>query len=477
MAIFDLFGSKKRRDKEAEERAAEEQTRVRQHDEIVADQKAAHKDFKWPSNPRINFMVMKDPNAGNSTEPDYFVPDCITAERKEEIGNLIYEPTLAASQVKDLNFSELMFLEAAQLLANKQAPLENFDENSRVIRNEFIRRVRNADPLYVLYDTATGYPLIDTGFVQIYLQKDHAEEAVKLYEKQYRKLQVVERQGYESFQNEEDQKGLQFFDYLFFLGAENITVDNGWYKGFLKRSEISSPYFVNSEDPAKTPPYAPEINFAMCDYLSEMRWPVKYAQRGQVLRMKFNRVLSLIQKTDFVIPTRVLREKSENENGKTTLQLPYIEIRNRRMLPVFTDLLEFGKKYSETDFKPMKYSYPNLMNILKNYEGYIINPNGQGFVLEKRELTTEEAEKLKKQMEAEASLKAGARHKDSASAEETGGDQNAPAETGNVEKTVPAEMNSGNKSSSVETDSEEKASSDEMNTASGGEKRDAGTVG
>ena len=472
MALFDFFGSKRKA--EAEQKIEEQ--KQEQHDEAVARQREEHPEMHWPVITPINMFVKKPgetpatvagaattaadeagantaagsenaaanttnegntaantENAENTAETanagaaaatvaqpqPTILSDPLTPERKDEVGALVYEPTLKPDMLKELNLQETLFLEAALLIAHKQHPLDNYDQNRQVIRNHFLDMVRAQEKIYVLYDARTGYPLLDGSFVLMYLEKEHAEIAAKLYAEQMRSVKIIEVPGMAAEPAQLDGKiQMKIFDYLFFLGAENIVIDNGWYKGFLRRSEISAPFYIN-EDPEKIPPYNPAISFALTDYVGELRWPVQYGKRKELLQAKFNSVMKLVPKGTYLLPFRNLNEDAANAGeqnadgaaaeqtatpthdgmAETTdaatesaeaakknhrVQLPMVTLNGKNFMPVYTDIFEFSKKFANSGFRPTRADFQTISRFMGNYDGFIINPQGQAMVIERQ---------------------------------------------------------------------------------------------
>ncbi len=447
MALFDFLNSNK---KKAEAEQKIEDQKQEQHDLAVKRQEEDHKDFKWPGLMPINLFVRKpeekphltvvngsagqeeatEESAPAETEtkteaksikikPTTTIEDPLTPERKAEIGRIIFEPEIKPDMLKGLNLQEILFLEVALVTANRQTPLENYEQNHQQIRNQFLNMVRSADKLYVIYDARTGYPLLDGGYAQMYLDKEHADTAAKLYQEQLRVTKVIEVPGMSAPSERPDGKiQLKIFDFMFFLGLENVIVDNGWYKGFLRRSEISAPFYIN-EDPAKIPPYNPALSFALIDYVAEVKWPVNYGKRQEILQGKFNRIMQLVPKSTFIIPMRSLEEtaqaQAEDEQegagqqadvpsaaaanqvtedadaaaaaasqNNHRIQLPVMRINEKNMLPVFTDIFEFSKKFGGSDFKPIRADFKAINRFMPNYNGMVLNPQGSGMVIERR---------------------------------------------------------------------------------------------
>ncbi len=394
MGLMDLFGGKNRA---AEQERLLEEQRQQEHQRQVEQQKKAHENEPWPQIPRLNILNIKDTKLE--------VEDSITNERKDEIGQLVFEPDLSADQVAGFTVQELLFLQLTMTVFNRKAALSNYEKNHRVVYNELLSRIHKAEKFYVLYDKRTGYPLIDGGFVPIYLEKDRAEKAAELYKAQFRDVLVMERDGEAAPLKEDGGRPIAFFDYLYYIGAENVVVDNGWYKGIVKRSEISAPMDWNS-DPKKTPPSNPALAFAMTDYVSENRWPVKYEKRAEILQKKTDRMMLLIPKGRYIVPSRVVDVDPatapdvgpDGQKPTKQVQFPAVKVGEKMYLPLFTDLFEYTKKFGKTDMKPVGFEYRNLLRFVTGgIEGLIINPNGQGIVIS--------AEKARNLMLREAGLK------------------------------------------------------------------------
>ncbi len=395
MGLFG-FGNNK---KKAEEREAEEQAKraKEQHDELVASQKKDHEGMPWPSVMPINFMKNKDHETLSKAE------DPISAERKDEIGNLIYEPSIAADQVKDLSLQELLFLLDTHEIFTRKAPLHDYEKNHRVIYNELLRRLHGVDQFYMLYDKATGYPFLDSGFGLVYMEKEHAEQAAAMYAQQFRNVVALTRPGEEAAPLENGAKPIQLFDYLYYVGIENIIVDNGWYKGIIKRSEISAPPTWNS-DASKIPPAAPALQYAMIDFTGEARWNVKYDKRDEVLKRKMDRINALIPKQKYVIPMQVLDKTSGSpaiaegvdpasvDPNNKQIKFPMLKLKAKKVdgseeeqvfLPVFTDLFEYSKSFAKSEFRPIVFPYDKVLTIIQPMHGLVINPRGESIVVPK----------------------------------------------------------------------------------------------
>ncbi len=378
MGIFDLFGGKK--NAENEEVLKEQELQQKKENELEAARKA-HEELTWPVIQRLNPINIK----GTDT---VIMEETVSPERKDEIGSMIYEADLSPESLKFLNGQELLFLLTTLEVYNKTAPLPDFEKNHRKIYNEILGRIRDAKYLYVLYDTNTGYPFIERGFGNVYFEKELAEKAAALFAKQFRNLIVREVKVENEEQPVNVRKG--FFDYLYYLGIENIIIDNGAYRALFKRKEIvASPMDWNS-DKKDNSPVNPALNFAMLDFLGELRWPVNYEKKNDILKAKEMRMLALIRNGSFIVPMQhegpvEVLEDGRMKMGKDT-KIKFLLMKtqdNKQFLPIYTDGLEFSKKLHGSEWNAAVFKYQDILRFVQDKDGIRINPNGQGIVMPK----------------------------------------------------------------------------------------------
>ncbi len=378
MGFFDLFGGKKAAE-EAE--AAKEQGIAQQKEKEMQAAMDAHAGMEWPGYPKLNPVNV---NSGEPVE----MQETVTAERKNEIGDMIYDDDIPAETLKFLSNQELLFLLTALEVFQKTAPLPGFEKNHRKVYNEILGRVRDSEMLYVLYDVTTGYPFIDHGFANVYFEKEIAETAARLYFNQFRKVIVREIK----VENPDDTSAVKrgFFDYLYYVGIENIFVDNGAYRARFKRNEIvAAPGDWNKTEDNKNP-INPALNFAMLDFLEELRWPVNYEKRDEVVKAKEMRMLSLIRNGRFIIPMQhegpveVMEDGMMKFNKDTKFKFLVIKTKDeKQFLPVFTDAIEFSKKLHGSEWNAAVFTYQDILKFVQDKEGITINPDGQSVVLPK----------------------------------------------------------------------------------------------
>ena len=375
MGFFDLFTkSEKAQQRREEKERLREETRAR-------EQAQAFEDVEWPTPPRMNPVNVAGAEAEERVDP-------VPPERKDEIGPMIFAPRVNAEPLKFLPLEELLFLADAHEKFHKEKALDNYEENRKVLRGELLRRIRQAESLFLLNDLTTGYPFIDHGYVNVYLEKEKAENAVGAFGAQYRSLSV------KRFLNNVEESGLEkrqdMFDYLYYLGMEHILINNGGYRASIVRSEIAAPPGVAGD---KRVVAQPALCYAMCDFLGEARWNVKYEKRAEILRQKEARMLDLIKKATYIVPIQhegpaeVVGENRLRFNSETKIRFFILQDKNEKtFLPVFTDVQEYLKKFNTAEWEGAAFSFDQVKSFLDGRDGLVINPFGENVMLLKERI-------------------------------------------------------------------------------------------
>ena len=379
MGIFSIFGNKKNEAAATEEE--QEQLKIQQKAKELEEVKKAHQDLSWPVIGRINPVNIKD--AGGDMLEETVDPD-----RKDDIGAMIYEEDIDPEFVKGLNGQELLFLLTTLEVYNKKAPLPGYDKNHRLVYNEVLGRVRDAEFLYVLYDQNTGYPFVDQGFGNVYFEQDIAENAAAIFNKQFRRLAVRKCQIEDPNYKEGGKFG--FFDYLYYIGIDNLIIDNGAYRARFKRNEIVAAPGEWGGAQKRPEPVNSALNFAMIDFLEELRWPVKYEKRDDIIKAKEMRMLSLIRRAQFLVPTQHEGPTEVDDEGRIKIgkdtKLKFMVLKtndDKQFMPVYSDAFEFAKQGVTKDWNAGVFRYQDVIRFIQERDGIVINPQGQSVVLTK----------------------------------------------------------------------------------------------
>ena len=383
MGLFDIFGNKKSEALAEEER---QQAMEAQKEQALEELKKAHEDLKWPVIGRLNPVNIKGAE-------DAVVKETVSDERKEEVGASVYQEDISPDALKDYSSQELLFLLTALEVYHKHSELPGFEKNHRKVYNELLDRIRNAQYLYVLYDMNTGYPFIDHGFACVYFEKELAEEVAELFARQYRKLSV--RQCL--VEDRENPQKIGFFDFLYYVGIENLIIDNGAYRARFKRNEIVAAPGDWGDD-KKRMPSNPALNYAMMDSIAERKWPVQYEKRDEVIKAKEMRMFTLMRNARYIVPMKHEGPAEVLEDGRIKIdknsKIEFLILKapdGKQFLPVYTDGFEFAKVNKGKEWNAGVFRFQDLIRFAGDRDGVTFNPEGHRIIMSKQQMMVIEA--------------------------------------------------------------------------------------
>ncbi len=321
----------------------------------------------------------------------------LSSKRKEEIGPIILKKEITKDMLTDLTIQEVLFLICTLRTYNEKSPMENFKANDEILYQTIVDKIKATDKFYITIDKTTGFPYINTGFVDIYSTEEFAKEATDYYAQRYRMLEVKE------VTHGMWPDKMNYFVYLYFIGAERLIVDNGQFRCEVSRSDILPPPDYSKTPNISVPILNPSLRFSMIDFFSELRWRVNYQERVEVLKKKEDTMIEEICKAKYLIPMKY--EGNAEQSGDKLVfqqdtQLLFAKITNEEnetYIPVFTDWLEFEKAYDKNEW------HGAIMSILEaieigNGDGVVINPYGENLILNDNNMkqVKEECQRMKK---------------------------------------------------------------------------------
>ncbi|MCR5675197.1 MAG: SseB family protein [Lachnospiraceae bacterium] len=390
MGLFDRFRTENKKEaaKEAQTRREEDERR-----QIAEKQRKEHEKQSWPKIRPLSPVRVRD-GQGNERMPAV-LEDPLTEERKDEIGPMVFEPKMSSDAIRFLPIQELIFLLTTMETFQKEAPLQDFEGNRRIVYNEILTRLRDAKRIWVLIDLTTGYPFLDHGFALVYSDERYAHAAAGILASQFRRVNV-------QVCGEENSPSVAgFFELLYYMGAERLLLDNGLYGARIDRAQIMAPPNVTG---GSQPPMNPTLNFALCEFLSEIRWPVKYDKRDMILQEREARMWALIRSSQFIVP---MRQEGPAElvgdklrlGRETKLRFPMMTGPDgKTYLPVFTDGPEFARKFAHEGWNGASFQWKDVLSLIRERDGLIVNPLSHKAVLTKERIA---------QMETAAALQSG----------------------------------------------------------------------
>ena len=379
MGLFSLWGGKK--EKELHPGQLDEEIR-RARERELEEVREAHAELDWPVIPKLNHV--------NLPGVECCLAETVPEERKDDIGQIIYEDDISIDELRELNDQELLFVLTTFDEFDREVPIPDYERNRRKVYNEIIRRVRDAEFLYVIYDKTTGYPFIDHGYGLLYFGKEMAEEAAELYKKQYRQVIVKE---IEVEPKQEDGAGRNgYFDFLYCIGLEDLIIDNGAYRVKFKRDEISAaPGEWNRM--IKDAPVNPQLCFSMLDMLEERRWPVKYEKRDEILALKEKRMIGNLFTGKYIVPMQYEGHAEKTENGRVRMgkdtKFTFFMVKtadDKIFMPVFTDGFEFSKMKLGHEWNAAVFSFSDIARFIRDKDGVAINPAGHRIFMPKEQI-------------------------------------------------------------------------------------------
>lgn len=304
----------------------------------------------------------------------------ISMQRKGEIGPIILKKDITKDMLANLTIQEVLFLICSLRENNKKSPMENFEANDKVLYQTIIDKIKASDKFYITIDKTTGFPFINLDFVEIYSTEEFAKAAADFHAQRHRMVEVKEI-THCMMPNQ-----LNFFIYLYIMGAEKLVVDNGQYRCEIKRFDILPPPDYSNMPLASIPIFNPSLRFSILDFFSELRWRVNYQERVEVLKKKEDKMIEQICKGKYLIPMKY-EGKAEQNGDKLVFQgdtkLLFAKITNEEdesYIPAFTDWLEFEKVYDKNEWHGAIMSILDAIDI-GNGDGVVINPYGENLLL------------------------------------------------------------------------------------------------
>lgn len=336
-----------------------------------------------------NYLYQAAAEGSELSEVDKVYQECtISREHREELGTLLEGEGITAEQLSELSIQETIYLLClnrtyivnAGVQKGEQHPLVSQEER---IYSSFIEKLKKAETLWITVDERTGFPFYNNGFADVYTKEEYAKLAVMYYGKSFRRLQVRAIKPMPSLKDTEP----ALFLLLYYLGLEKIMVDNGLSRAMVMRSELLAPPDYSNNPPAQRPAENPELRLRMLDFFGEIYWQVNYENRPKVLKAKEDAMLKQLAKSVLIVPIQY--EGMELKNGANALAIePETKIvfgslknsENDTFLPLFTDLMEFGKMYRDTKWAGMSIPFKEALRFTGG-NGVVVNPTGENLAL------------------------------------------------------------------------------------------------
>lgn len=301
----------------------------------------------------------------------------LSDKRKKQIKEIIFQENIQQEAVGDLTIQEIIFSLRIYDYFSEKSQVKNYDQNYKILKDELIYKLQNLEKIYLTIDNNTQFPFLNMGHVDIYSEEIIAKEAAEHYNKQYRDL-VIEKT---SPKEGNDFVNMKIFEYLYYLGVEHIRIDMGRYSTEIELIDI---FDISFQD--ERPTVSPSLRFAMIDFLEESYWEGNYKNKQDVLLAKESKMLEEVKHGTYLVPVQFFEGKNDIME-EDNINFPILKSKEDVLyLPIFTDWVEFEKKYDKNEWKGMIADYDKIKFISKQNGGVIINPLGENIAVSQENL-------------------------------------------------------------------------------------------
>lgn len=252
----------------------------------------------------------------------------------------------------------------------EKSELEKGDRIISAVGGDITDKVKETETLYVLFDQKTALPFVGMHCAEVYTKEEYANQAVEHYEKVYRNITVKEV----SKEHMEATGGLPLFAYLYYMGLENVIIDNGIKGVMIKRSEVLAPPDWSNLPELQVPVTNPDLRFKLNCYLSELRSGITYDGQKEMIKKQEAETVAAMREGKYLMPV----QKGEG------LAFAIMKDREGKIYqPMFTDWIEFHKIYDKKEWGGMIGTFKDCVSLGYQRDGIVINPLGENMTLGK----------------------------------------------------------------------------------------------
>jgi hypothetical protein len=250
---------------------------------------------------------------------------------------------------------------------------------------DFLKSLPKRECVYIIFSRLTNVPYVvcneSTFEDEAFLFTDEAEALERAKELTLAKCPAV---AVKAGQKEI----LKLFADLYIYGVTGLVVAEGNEVLRIALSDIVRRPGLNNLPENARPLENPSLQLSMMYYLQEARKPGGVAADAvdQVAELEEEMAVNLIR-AKYLLPI-----KEVEINGKKTTQLMMMKIKNGDvMVPIFSDVLEYGRFKRDQELKAVITDFEKLagMPLPEEVKGFMLNPGGVGLVLTKEYLQKE----------------------------------------------------------------------------------------
>lgn len=294
----------------------------------------------------------------------------MTEDRKDGlIKNFLFEESIKIEDLKGVEVQEVIYLIfTAQGMKNGGNCKEiDFDSKITMFINSIIEKIIEGDEFYIAYNHITKYPHIDNlKRIWIFSKEEYAKEAKDHFKKTNLMLEAKKLDNYNLIKEIAESRR---------FGVVGVTIDMGQYTIDIELDNIVPPIDYSGFEEKDIPLMNETLSFSMIKYFQEL-WneDLKYRGKMQVLMILEAEMIKLIGTSKYLIPLKYKDNNKSHEDLNNIIFLEVLDKDENSLIPIFTDWVEFRKRYGEDVFGAVV-SYEEALKIAKDRE-LILNPDG-----------------------------------------------------------------------------------------------------
>lgn len=245
-------------------------------------------------------------------------------------------------------------------------------------KQEAIKHLQTDETLYVAFSQVTQQPYVtcdeESFNDQVWIFS--AEEEVKAFGKKCLEdkillagVQVAKKQY------------PKFYGTLHAIGVNSIVFQKGEETIEVELTDVARQADFSKLPPEKVPLLNPTLQLSGIYFMQELRRPVKQEEHKNLREME-EELLANLQKASYLMALEPSKEDEKKVN------VPYLKNKDGKIFqPVFTDAMELEKFVKGRKMRILKVPFKELKRLLiKDAEGYVINPQGFNLALSRIQL-------------------------------------------------------------------------------------------
>lgn len=294
----------------------------------------------------------------------------MTENRKDQlIKRFLFDASIKNEDMEKVEVQEVIYLIyiAQEMKSEGNYKNINFDFKVKIFIDSIINKVINGEEFYIAYNKITKYPHIDNlKRIWIFSKAEYANLAKDHYRKTNLILDIKKLDNYNFLREVGESKR---------LGVTGVTIDMGQYTIDIELDSIIKPIDYSDFEEKDIPLINENLSFSMIKYFQEL-WneDLKYRGKMQALMILESEMIKLIGTSKYLIPIKYKDDSRNRDDINNTIFLEVLDKDENSLIPIFTDWVEFRKRYSN-DVLGAVVTYEEALKIAEDRD-IILNSDG-----------------------------------------------------------------------------------------------------